>query len=157
MSAVETRLAALGVVLPKAAAPVANYVPARLSGNLLVLSGQVCFGPDGTLAARHKGKVGDGVSPEDATEAARFCAINLLAQAKAALGDLDRITACLRLGGFIAATPDFIALPAVMNGASDLMVAAVGEAGRHARTTVAVPVLPLDCAVEIDALFEFRA
>ena len=89
-------------------------------------------------------------------EAARLCAINLFAQAKAALGDLDRITACLRLGGFIAATPDFIALPQVMNGASDLMVAVLGETGKHARSTVGVPVLPLDCAVEVEGMFEVQ-
>ena len=154
MSAIESRLRDLGITLPTPVAPVANYVPFRRSGNLLVMSGQVCIAPDGTLADRHKGKLGGAVSLEAGQEAARFCVINLLAQAKAALGDLDRLTACLRLGGFIAATPDFIALPQVMNGASDLMVAALGDAGRHARSTVGVPVLPLDCAVEVEALFE---
>lgn len=154
MSKIETKLAELGIILPTPAAPVANYVAYRRSGNLLVVAGQVCFGPDGKLADRHKGKLGGAVTPESGQEAARFCAINLLAQAKAALGDLDKISACLRLGGFIAATPDFIALPAVMNGASDLMVAVLGDAGRHARTTVGVPVLPMDCAVEVEALFE---
>lgn len=156
MSAIESRLAALGITLPQPVAPVANYVPYRISGNLLIVAGQVCMGPDGKLAGRHKGKLGGTVSMEDGSEAARFCAINVLAQAKAALGDLDRITACLRLGGFIAATPDFIALPQVMNGASNLMVEALGEAGKHARSTVGVPVLPLDCAVEVEGMFEFR-
>lgn len=156
MSATESRLAALGITLPQPVAPVANYVPYRISGNLLIIAGQVCMGPDGKLAERHKGKLGGTVSMEDGSEAARFCAINVLAQAKAALGDLDRITACLRLGGFIAATPDFIALPQVMNGASNLMVEALGEAGKHARSTVGVPVLPLDCAVEVEGMFEFR-
>lgn len=156
MSAIESRLAALGITLPQPVAPVANYVPYRISGNLLIIAGQVCMGPDGKLAERHKGKLGGTVSMEDGSEAARFCAINVLAQAKAALGDLDRITACLRLGGFIAATPDFIALPQVMNGASNLMVEALGEAGKHARSTVGVPVLPLDCAVEVEGMFEFR-
>lgn len=154
MSAIEARLRDLGITLPTPVVPVANYVPFRRSGNFLVMSGQVCIAPDGKLAERHKGKLGGAVSLEAGQEAARFCVINLLAQAKAALGDLDRLTACLRLGGFIAATPDFIALPQVMNGASDLMVAALGDAGRHARTTVGVPVLPLDCAVEVEALFE---
>lgn len=154
MSAIEARLRDLGIQLPSPAAPVANYVPYRRSGNLLVVAGQICFGPDGTIAARHKGKVGAAVSLEDAREAAKFCAINLLAQAKAALGDLDRITACLRLGGFIASTPDFSGQAQVMNGASDLMVAALGEAGKHARTTIGVPVLPGDVVVEVDALFE---
>ncbi|MCA1953197.1 MAG: RidA family protein [Hyphomicrobiales bacterium] len=155
MSPIETRLAELGLSLPVPVAPVANYVPYRISGTLLVLSGQICIGPDGALAPRHKGKLGGAVSPEDGAEAAKFCAINLLAQARAALGgDLTRLKSCLRLGGFIAATPDFTALPQVMNGASDLMVAAMGDAGRHARTTIGVPVLPLDCAVEVDGLFE---
>ena len=156
MSAIESRLASLGITLPQPVAPVANYVPYRISGNLLIIAGQVCMGPDGKLAERHKGKLGGTVSMEDGSEAARFCAINVLAQAKAALGDLDRITACLRLGGFIAATPDFIALPQVMNGASNLMVEVLGEAGKHARSTVGVPVLPLDCAVEVEGMFEFR-
>lgn len=154
MSAIESRLATLGISLPSPVAPVANYVPFRISGNLLVLAGQVCIGPDGKLADRHKGKLGGAVAPEAGTEAARFCAINLLAQARAALGDLDRLKSCLRLGGFIAATPEFIALPAIMNGASDLMVEVMGDAGRHARTTVGVPVLPLDCAVEVEGMFE---
>lgn len=155
MSEVEKRLAALGVTLPAAAAPVANYVPAVITGNLLVISGQVCFGPDGKLAPAHTGKVGAAVSPDLGKEAARLCAINLLAQAKAALGDLDRITRCVRLGGFINAAPDFTALPAVMNGASDLMVAALGDTGRHARSTVGMSVLPMDCAVEVEGMFEF--
>ncbi len=154
MSAIEAKLRELGIVLPTPVAPVANYVPFRRSGNLLILAGQVCIGPDGKLSERHKGKLGGTVTPEAGIEAARFCAINLFAQAKAALGDLDRITACLRLGGFIAAVPEFIALPQVMNGASDLMVAVLGEAGKHARSTVGVPVLPLDCAVEVEAMFE---
>lgn len=155
MSDIETRLAALGLALPNPVAPVANYVPWRISGTLLVIAGQVCIAPDGKLAERHKGKLGGAVTPEAGAEAAKFCALNLLAQARAALGgDLMRLKACLRLGGFIAATPDFIALPQVMNGASDLMVAAMGDAGRHARTTVGVPVLPLDCAVEVEGLFE---
>lgn len=153
-SAIEARLAELGIVLPSPVAPVANYVPFRRSGNLLVLSGQVCIGPDGKLADRHRGKLGGAVTPEAGTEAAQFCAINLLAQAKAALGDLGLIRTCLRLGGFIAATPDFTALPQVMNGASDLMVAVLGDAGKHARSTIGVPVLPLDCAVEVEGLFE---
>jgi enamine deaminase RidA (YjgF/YER057c/UK114 family) len=156
MSAVETRLRDLGITLPSPAAPVANYVPYRRSGNLLIVSGQLCIGPDGTIADRHKGKLGGSVSIEQGREAAGFCVVNLLAQAKAALGDCDHITACLRLGGFIASTPDFTQQAQVMNGASDLMVAALGEAGRHARSTIGVPVLPLDVAVEVEAIFEVR-
>jgi enamine deaminase RidA (YjgF/YER057c/UK114 family) len=154
MSAVERKLAELGITLPTPAAPVANYVPFVISGKMLAISGQVCLGPDGKLAQAHRGKVGRGVSPQDGKDAARLCAINVLAQAKAALGDLDRIARCIRLGGFINADPNFAEIPAVMNGASDLMVAALGEKGRHARTTVGVAVLPFDCAVEVEALFE---
>jgi enamine deaminase RidA (YjgF/YER057c/UK114 family) len=157
MPDVEDRLTALGITLPEPATPVANYVPWRRVGNLLYVSGQICLGPDGVLNTRHKGKLGGTVSAEHGTEAAKFCAINLLAQAKAALGSLDKVKSCVRLGGFIAATPGFMGLPAVMNGASDLMVAAFGDAGKHARTTVAAPVLPLDCAVEVDAIFEIAS
>ena len=153
---IEARLKELGIVLPQAAAPVANYVPAVRTGSLLVISGQLCLGPDGTLAAAHKGKVGGAVSQDAAKEAARLCAINLLAQAKAALGSLDQIRRCVRLGGFINSTPDFIPLPAVMNGASDLMVDVLGDAGRHARTTVGVAQLSLDAVVEVEAMFEVQ-
>jgi enamine deaminase RidA (YjgF/YER057c/UK114 family) len=155
MGRIEQRLLELGITLPVAAAPVANYVPFVITGNLLVISGQICLGPDGKIAAAHTGKVGGAVSPEHGKAAARLCAINLLAQAKAALGDLDRITRCVRLGGFINAAPDFGALPAVMNGASDLMVEVLGDRGRHARSTVGMAVLPMDCAVEVEAMFEF--
>lgn len=156
MSTVEQRLQTLGIALPAAAAPVANYVPFVQTGNLLVLSGQLCLGADGKIADRHKGKLGAGVSNEDGTEAARLCAINLLAQAKAALGSLDRISRCVRLGGFINATPDFGALPVIMNGASNLMVEVLGDAGRHARSTVGMAQLPLDAAVEVEAMFEVK-
>lgn len=155
MSSAEQKLADLGIVLPTPAAPVANYVPFVMTGNQLVVSGQVSFGPDGKLADRHKGKLGGSVTQEAGIEAARFCAINVLAQAKTALGDLDRITRCVRLGGFINAQPDFTTVPAIMNGASDLIVAVLGDKGRHARSTIGVAVLPFDCAVEVEALFEF--
>ena len=155
MSAIEDRLAKLGVALPQAAAPVANYVPSVVTGNLLVISGQLALGPDGKLADRHKGKLGAEVSDEAGKEAARFCAINLLAQAKAALGgDLSRLKRCVRLGGFINAVPTYAGLAPIMNGASDLMVDAMGDAGRHARSTIGVAELPLDCAVEVEAMFE---
>jgi enamine deaminase RidA (YjgF/YER057c/UK114 family) len=126
-----------------------------ITGNLLVISGQVCFGLDGKLAPEHIGKLGGGVTPENGKAAARLCALNVLAQAQAALGDLDRITRCVRLGGFINATPDFTTLPAIMNGASDAMVEILGDSGRHARSTVGMSVLPMDCAVEVEAMFEF--
>lgn len=153
---IEARLSELGIALPSPVAPIANYVPAVRSGHLLIISGQLCLGLDGKLAPEHKGKVGAEVSPEAGTAAARLCAINLLAQAKAALGNLESITRCVRLGGFINAVPTFAALPAVMNGASDLMVAVLGDKGRHARTTVGVAELPLDAAVEVEAIFEVQ-
>lgn len=154
MSGVEVRLAELGIVLPSPAAPVANYVPFVRTANLLVISGQLCLGNDGKLDPAHAGKLGAGVSVEQGQEAARRCAINLLAQCKAALGDLDRIVRCVRLGGFINSTPDFGPLPLVMNGASDLMVAALGDLGRHARSTVGMAQLPMDAAVEVEGMFE---
>jgi enamine deaminase RidA (YjgF/YER057c/UK114 family) len=112
----------------------------------------LCLGADGKLLA--KGKLGSEVSVEDGQKAARACAINLLAQLKAALGDLDKVARVVRLGGFISSTPAFLDGPKVMNGASDLMVAVFGDRGRHARTTVGVAVLPLDAAVEVEGLFE---
>lgn len=151
---IEAKLRDLGIVLPKPATPVANYVPFAISGRLLVLSGQICLGPDGTLAKAHIGKLGAEVSAEAGYEAARLCAINLLAQAKAALGSLDRVARLVRLGGFINVAPPYPAIPAVMNGASDLMVAVLGEAGRHARTTVGVAELPGGAAVEVEGLVE---
>jgi enamine deaminase RidA (YjgF/YER057c/UK114 family) len=148
---IEKRLAELKIVLPTPPLPVANYVPTVQSGNLLFCSGQVSSVPGGKTMT---GKLGAGVSMEQGQEAARVCAINLLAQAKGALGDLDRIKRCVRLGGFINAQPDFKPLPLVMNGASDLMVEIFGDAGRHARTTVGVAELPNDASVEVEAIFE---
>ena len=148
---VDKRLSELGITLPTPPVPVANYVPTVLAGSLLVCSGQVSAAPGGKTI---KGKLGVDVTLEQGQEAARICAINLLAQAKAALGDLDRIRRCVRLGGFINATPTFAQLPMVMNGASDLMVEVLGDAGRHARTTVGVAELPSDASVEVEALFE---
>jgi enamine deaminase RidA (YjgF/YER057c/UK114 family) len=150
----EDRLAALGVVLPSPAAPLANYLPFVVSGSLLAVSGQLPVGPSGKLDPAHIGKLGVEVSSKAGQEAARLCAINILAQAKAALGDLDRISRCVRLGGFINAAPGFTNLAGVMNGASDFMVDVLGDKGRHARSTVGVAGLPLDSAVEIEALFE---
>ena len=155
MSDIEANLAALGITLPVGPAPVANYVPFVITGSLLMVSGQICFGPDGKLADKHKGKLGDDISNELGVEAARLCCINVLAQAKAALGgDLGRIRRCVRLGGFINSAPHFAALAVIMNGASDLMVEVLGEGGRHARSTVGVAELPADAAVEVEAMFE---
>ena len=149
---VEKKLSDLGIALPAPAAPVANYVGFVRSGNLLVVSGQLCFDSEGALVA--KGKLGGSVSIEDGQKAARACAVNLLAQLKVALGDLDKVQRVVRLGGFINAMPDFLESPKVMNGASDLMVTAFGDRGRHARTTIGVAVLPLDAAVEVEGTFE---
>jgi enamine deaminase RidA (YjgF/YER057c/UK114 family) len=150
---INDRLRQNNITLPEPPKPVANYIPASKVGNLLFVSGQLCL-DHGTLHERHIGKVGGKVSVEQGSEAAKLCAINLLAQAKAALGDLDKIKSCVRLGGFINAAEGFTALPPVMNGASDLMVAILGEAGKHTRTTVGVAELPMGAAVEIDAVFE---
>jgi enamine deaminase RidA (YjgF/YER057c/UK114 family) len=152
MGAVDKKLAELGITLPTPAAPVANYVPHVRTGNLLVISGQLCFGTDGKLVAR--GQLGAGVSVEDAQKAARASAINCLAVAKAALGDLDKIRRVVRLGGFISSAPGFTDAAKVMNGASDLMVEVFGDIGRHARSTIGVSSLPLDAAVEVEAMFE---
>ncbi len=151
---IEAKLNELGIELPTPAAPVANYVGFVRTGRLLVVSGQLCLGADGKLVA--KGKLGAGVSTEDGQQAARACAINVLAQVKAALGDLEKVTRVVRLGGFINSDPGFLDGPKVMNGASDLMVALFGDKGRHARTTVGVAVLPLDAAVEVEGLFEVK-
>ena len=150
-SELDRRLATLGIVLPVAAAPVANYVAAVITGNLLVVSGQLPL-IEGRLSAT--GKLGGGVSVEQGSLAARTCAINLLAQIRAVLGSLDRVGRVVRLGGFIACTADFTQHATVMNGASDLIAAIFGEAGRHARSTIGVPSLPLDAPVEVEGLFE---
>lgn len=151
---IEARLAAAGVTLPDAAAPVANYVPSILYGSLLQTSGQLPLDA-GQVAVT--GKLGAGVPLADGQKAARFCAINVLAQARAALGgDLTRIVRLLKLTVFVASSADFIEQHKVANGASDFLVEILGDAGRHVRSAVGVPALPLDAAVEIDALFEVR-
>jgi enamine deaminase RidA (YjgF/YER057c/UK114 family) len=154
MSQVALRLQELGIVLPTPAAPVANYVPFVRTGNLLIVSGQLPLGSDGKLAPAHTGKLGPQSSIEDAREAARLSAINVLAQAKAAVGDLDAIARVVRLGGFFSVAGNFASLPQAMNGASDLMAALFGDKGRHARTTVGVALLPLDAMAEVEAMFE---
>lgn len=149
---IEKKLASLGISLPTPASPIANYVPFVRSGNIIIVSGQLCFGADGNLVA--KGQLGGGVSMDDGQKAARACAVNLLAQLKAALGDLDKVTRVVRLGGFINSAPGFADGPKVMNGASDLMVEVFGEKGRHARSTVGVAALPANAAVEVEGQFE---
>ena len=150
MSSAESRLADLGISLPAPMAAVANYVPFVISGNQLFISGQVSAGPDGLV----KGRLGENMSLEDGQAAARLCGINLIAQCKAALGDLSRLKQVVKLGGFVNAHPDFEAIPQVINGCSDLMVDVFGDAGRHARSAVSSPVLPHGVAVEIDGIFE---
>jgi len=149
---IEQRLKDLGITLPAPAAPIANYVPFAVTGKLVVISGQIPLA-EGKVA--FAGKVGVEVTPEQGREAARLCFINLLAQLKAAAGgDLDRVKRVVRLGGFIAAPAAFTSHAAVMNGASDLAVEVFGDAGRHARTTIGVPSLPADAAVEVEGMFE---
>lgn len=152
MGTIEKRLAELGITLPVPAAPVANYVPFMRTGNLLVISGQLCYGTDGKLVAT--GQLGAGVSVEDGQKATRASALNCIAMAKAALGDLDKVKRVVRLAGYINSAPGFTEAAKVMNGASDVMVEVFGEIGRHARTTIGVSALPLGTAVEVEAMFE---
>ncbi|WP_226634581.1 RidA family protein [Brevundimonas poindexterae] len=147
------RIAELGLDLPEPAKAVANYVPWVRSGNLVHISGQLSNDASGGI----KGTVGVDVSPEDAARAARMCGVNLLAQIKDALdGDLERVVRVVKLGGFVQAGPEFSAIPAVINGCSDLMVEVFGDAGRHARSAVGVYRLPLGFAVEVDAIVEVK-
>jgi len=153
MSTPEERLASLGLVLPDPVRPVANYVPSVRVGALLHISGQVSTDASGGV----RGVVGEDVSLDEAKRAARICGINLIAQMKAALdGDLSRVRRVVKLGGFVQAGPGFFEIPQVVNGASDLMVEVFGDDGRHARSAVGVYRLPLNFAVEVDAIVEVR-
>ncbi|MEI2808349.1 RidA family protein [Albidovulum sp.] len=148
---IDARLAELGLTLPDAPAPAANYVPYVRSGDLLFVSGQISQGPDGLI----RGRLGDTMDLAEGAEAARRCGLSLIAQARAALGgDLGRVVRVVKLTGFVNSTPDFTDQPKVINGCSDLMVAVFGEAGRHARAAVSAPALPLGVAVEIEAVFQ---
>ena len=151
MGKIESRLAELGITLPAPAAPIANYIPYSITGKLVVISGQIPL-RDGKVA--YAGKLGAEVSVADGVAAARLCFINLVAQLKAAAGDLDKVARIVRLGGFIAAPAGFTQHAVVMNGASDLAVEVFGEIGRHARSTIGVPSLPGDAAVEVEGMFE---
>ncbi|MBR9765779.1 MAG: RidA family protein [Rhodobacteraceae bacterium] len=153
-AAIETRLAELGVTLPEAAAPAANYVPFVKLGTLVHVSGQVSQNAEGLVT----GKLGADMALEDGAEAAKLCAISLLAQARAACdGDLSKLRRVVKLTGFVNSTPDFTDQPKVINGASDFLVAALGEAGRHARSAVSAASLPFGVAVEIEAIVEVEA
>ncbi|NOZ42086.1 MAG: RidA family protein [Alphaproteobacteria bacterium] len=150
---IEQNLEKLGIVLPIPAAPVANYLPYVLTGNLLSVSGQIPVDADGKFP--YLGTVGAEVSPEDAVKAARLCAINIIAQARIACGgDLERVVRIVKLGAFVNCVDGFAAQPAVVNGASDLMVAVFGKIGKHSRSAVGTNSLPLNIPVEIDALIE---
>ena len=151
---IETRLQDLGVTLPDAPAPAANYVPSVLVGDTLYVSGQISNGPDGMIT----GKVGDTMSVDEGAAAARQCAINLLAQVKAACGgDIEKLVRVVKLTGFVNSTPDFTDQPKVVNGASDFLVEALGDAGRHARSAVSAGALPLGVAVEIEGIFQIKS
>ncbi|WP_022705782.1 RidA family protein [Paracoccus zeaxanthinifaciens] len=147
---VEQTLADKGITLPEAPMPAANYVPFVQTGNLVFISGQISADENGLIT----GKVGDGTSVEDGAAAARRCGLALIAQLKAAIGDLDRVTRVVKLTGFVNSTPDFTDQPKVINGCSDLMVEVFGDAGRHSRAAVSAPSLPFGVAVEIEAIFE---
>ncbi|MGN6356840.1 MAG: RidA family protein [Novosphingobium sp.] len=150
---IDAKLAELGLTLPQPAAPVAAYVPVVVAGGLAHVSGQLPFiGSDFV-----KGRLGEDVSLEQGVEAAQACGLMILAQLKAALGSLSRVERIVKLGGFVSSTGDFTDQPKVVNGASELMAAVFGEAGKHARSAVGVPVLPLGAAVEVDAIVAVRA
>ena len=150
---IENRLTELGIELPEAPAPAANYVPFTMHNGMLIISGQISKQGDGTMLT---GKLGDSVDVAGGQAAARVCALAILAQAKAALGDLDRITQVLKLQGFVNATPDFTEHPQVINGASDVVAEVLGDAGKHARAAVGMGSLPLGVSVEIDAMIAYE-
>ena len=153
MSQIEAKLATLGVTLPDAPAPAANYLPFVVDGNTVYVSGQISSGPDGLIT----GKLGAGVSIEDGAAAARSCAISLLAQLKVACGgDIDRLDRVIKLTAFVNSTADFTEQPKVVNGASDFFVEALGDKGRHARSAVSAASLPLGVTVEIEAIFAIK-
>ncbi len=149
---IDARLTELGITLPDAPAPAANYVPYVQSGDLLFVSGQIAAGPDGLI----RGRLGDGMDVAQGAQAARACGLSLLAQARAAAGSLDRIARVVKLTGFVASTPDFTDQPEVVNGCSDLMVEVFGDKGRHARAAVSAAALPRGVAVEIEAIFQIE-
>ena len=151
---ISARVQALGLELPKAGAPAANYVPFVITGNLVFLAGQIC---QWNGERRFVGKVGGEISAEDGVKAAELCGLNILAWIKEVVGDdFDRVTRLVRLGGFVNSVPDFVEQPRIVNGCSDLMVKVFGDKGRHARTAVGTNVLPFNVAVEVESIFEIR-
>ena len=156
MSAIGKRLESLGIVLPRPALPVANYVPVTRVWRLAFVSGQLPIGPDGKIAPAHMGRLGPKSSLEFAREAARLAAINVLAQLNNELSTLDRVASVVRLGGFFAVEEPFEQLAQAMNGASNLMAEVFDNTGRHARTTVGVAYLPMNAVCEIEAIFEIE-
>lgn len=154
MGHIDARLSELGITLPGVATPVASYVPAMTTGNLLFTAGQLPF-VDGQLV--RTGKVGTDVSASEAAALARICTLNALAAAKATLGSLDRVTRIVKVNGFVASHPDFIGQPQVLNGASEILGEIFGDLGHHARAAVGVAVLPLDAPVEVELILEFQA
>lgn len=152
MGHIDARLNELGIVIPEVATPVASYVPAQTTGNLLYTAGQLPF-VDGALVKT--GKVGIDVSSADAIDLARICTLNALAAAQSVLGSLDRITQIVKVNGFVASASDFIGQPSVLNGASELLGEIFGDVGKHARAAVGVAVLPLDAPVEVELIIEF--
>ena len=150
-SPIDAKLAELGITLPTPTPPLANYVPVLRTGNLLFISGQVSIDGAGKIVT---GKLGAGVEIEAGREAAKLCAINILAQVKAAIGDLDKVVRVVKLVAFVNSAPDFLDQPKVVNGCSDFFVEVLGDKGRHARSAVGVAALPLDAAVEVDAIVE---
>lgn len=150
---IETRLSTLNITLPDAPAPAANYVPFVQTDNLLFVSGQISAGPEGLI----RGRLGDDLDVAAGAAAARACGLSLLAQARAALGSLDRVARVVKLTGFVNSTPEFTDQPEVINGCSDLMVEIFGDKGRHARAAVSAAALPRGVAVEVEAVFEIAA
>mgnify|MGYP000323569645 CR=1 FL=1 len=150
-SPIDAKLAELGITLPTPTPPIANYVPVVRTGNLLFVSGQVSIDGAGKIAT---GKLGAGVEIEAGREAAKLCAINILAQVKAAIGDLDKVVRVVKLVAFVNSAPDFLDQPKVVNGCSDFFVEVLGDKGRHARSAVGVAALPFDAAVEVEAIVE---
>ncbi|HEX4352168.1 MAG TPA: RidA family protein [Polyangiales bacterium] len=155
MAEIENKLAALGLSLPPPPKPIASFIPYRVAGGIVYLAGQTCE-RDGSMA--YQGRVGIEVELADARMAAQLCGLNLLAALRAACaGDLDRVARCIRVGGYVQSSTGFAHVPRVVDGASELFIALWGDEGRHARTAIGVATLPLNAAVEVDAIFELHA